>query len=254
MVGVTVITPCLPSGSLYLKEAAHSVAETRKILVDTSLEWILVIDGPGQVEVPKEADLVIEIPRNRGVSVARNYALGHASGKIVVNLDADDMLNPSGVESCIRALEDGHGISWVAANRLLMTGEKTVHWHGDQYWPTGSVAAEWTAPMAFHSNTLVVYREDLLAIGGWPAIGACEDLAVALMLSERGPGLGVKDVLIKYRAWEGQTTSMPNFRYEQLNAYKYIEKTINSLRSISNREPISHPLPLGGIGRLSLGK
>jgi len=138
----------------------------------------------------------------------------------------------------------------VAGNRLLITGERTAHWHERREWDAGAVAAEWSAPMAFHANTLVTRTPLVRRLGGWPGLGACEDLLLALRLGEISAGASMRNVLVEYRAWAGQTTRDPTFRTEQLHAYTFIEGSVNELRHARGRPPVAHPEPLGGLGSL----
>lgn len=244
---LSVVTACLPSASEHLRACADSVSRLRSDLPDIDVDWILALDGPGDVNVPQAVDQLIRLPVRRGVSTARNIALGATRGDYLANLDADDEIVAPGVAAALRELGDT-SLGWVACNRLLTTGERTFHWHGRREWPVGSVAAEWSAPMAFHSNTLIARTELVRRVGGWPGLAACEDLALALRLGEVAHGRSVEDVLIRYRAWELQATKSSTFVQEQTQAYAYIESMINALRDSLGRPAISSPPPMGGKG------
>jgi hypothetical protein len=242
---VSVITACLPKAADYLHEAATSIEKARD---EIDLEWILVLDGPTDEPIPGKPDQLIVMPRQRGVSVARNFGLAKASSPLLTNLDGDDEIDSSGLLAGVEALEHDEALGWVALNRLLTTGEMTVHWHGPKNWKIGEVAETWSAPMAFHSNTLVMRTSEVKKVGGWPALPACQDLALCLLLSERMAGASLSDVLIRYRAWEGQNTASETFRIEQSLAYSYIEDVVTSVRSECGRGVIKGPIPLGGLG------
>lgn len=246
--GVSIVTACLPTASDHLAACAASVAAARAELRDITVEWVVAIDGPGTVRGTEQADLVITLPERRGVSVARNYAFAETTHDFTVVLDGDDEVVAHGIDAAVRRLVDDPSLGWVAANRLLTTGEKTVHWHGERRWERGDVAAEWSAPMAFHSNTLVTRSDLIREAGGWPALSACEDLFLALKLGEIAPGLSIEDVLIRYRAWEGQATRADGFRQEQTLAYGFIESSMNTTRRLLGRPPITSPEPLSGLG------
>jgi glycosyltransferase involved in cell wall biosynthesis len=242
---VSVITACLPKAFDYLAAAAESIERAR---AQVSLEWILVLDGPTDEAVPGKPDHLIVMPRQRGVSVARNFGLAKASSSLLTNLDGDDEIDPKGLTAGIKALEENTALGWVALNRLLTTGEQTVHWHGPKEWEAGEVAETWSAPMAFHSNTLVMRTSEVKKVGGWPALPACQDLALCLLLSERMPGASLEDVLIRYRSWDGQNTASSTFRTEQALAYSYIEDVVSFVRADYGREAVKAPMALGGLG------
>lgn len=243
---VSVVTACLPTASDHLREAAESVGAVRARGVD--VEWILVLDGPETVTPPEAASVVLTLPRRRGVAAARNYGLSAARAPFLACLDADDELVAEGVLAGLQRLRTDDTVGWVAANRILTTGERTIHWHGARAWAPGEVASEWSTPMAFHANTLVVRRALVEALGGWAGLGACEDLMLSLRLGEVSAGASIPEVLIRYRAWEGQTTRHPSFRDEQLLAYRFIEACLNSERAERGRPPVTHPEPRGGWG------
>ncbi|WP_165817912.1 glycosyltransferase [Microbacterium sp. Gd 4-13] len=248
MTTVTVLTPCLPSKADHLEACANSVQRAKDALPALDIEWVLVFDGPGEALAPSVADTVLRVPHQRGVSAARNYGLGASAGSVVIPLDSDDEIDPSGLERAVALLESEADLGWIACNRLLTTGERTFHWHGDRAWEPGQVAAEWSAPMQFHANTLVLRTSLITQIGGWPALGACEDLFLALRLGEISRGASISDVLVHYRAWPGQATRAASFRTEQSLAYDFIERSINDARRLSMRHPIESPRPLGGLG------
>lgn len=249
---ISIVTACLPAAAEHLHVAARSVHRLREELAERRIEWVLVLDGPGDVDIPATTDRVVRLPTRRGVAAARNYALSVVSSELTVCLDADDQIEPAGAAAAAAVLETDPTLGWVAANRLLVTGEKTFHWHGARAWPPGSVAAEWSAPMAFHANTLMVRTALVRRVGGWPALGACEDLLLALRLGEESPGASIEEVLILYRAWEGQTTRAPGFREEQALAYDFIEQSVNAGRAYRGRAPVRHPEPLGGQGSVAV--
>ncbi|MGL5829851.1 MAG: glycosyltransferase family 2 protein, partial [Angustibacter sp.] len=82
----SIITACLPSRSEHLADTAASVRAAKEAM---PLEWVLVIDGPGDV-VAVDADIQLRLPRRCGISAARNVGLANASGDLIVPLDADD--------------------------------------------------------------------------------------------------------------------------------------------------------------------
>lgn len=254
MTSVTIITACLATSADYIKECEASVNRLKNV-TSLNIQWVLVWDGAvNGAPVETTADVVLVLRKQRGVATARNIALTAATGEYLINLDGDDEIDMAGVEEAIKVLEEETELGWVAANRVLTTGEKTVHWHGERDWEVGSVASEWSAPMAFHSNTCVMRTNLIRLVGGWGALGPCQDLFLTLKLSEISPGRSIESILIRYRSWDLQATKGATFREEQLLSYQFIEQSINAIRASYGRATISHPVPLGGLGANPVGQ
>lgn len=88
-----------------------------------NLEIILVDDGSTDssnkiCEQYKTVDPRIQVihQKNQGVSTARNAGLALAAGHYITFADADDLLEPSLLAECIKAIEtgsDGCTVSWI---------------------------------------------------------------------------------------------------------------------------------------------
>jgi glycosyltransferase involved in cell wall biosynthesis len=102
---VSIVIPCYnPSGFLF--EAIASVAAQTY----TSIETILVNDGTDLPEsrmilerAARQVGVYIE-QENRGLAAARNAGFRAARGRFVVPLDADDIIEPGYVATCVAAL------------------------------------------------------------------------------------------------------------------------------------------------------
>lgn len=89
------------------------------------VEVVVVIDGAtdrSQQIAEGYGDLVrVVVQENAGVSAARNTAIEHARGEYIALLDADDIMLPSFVESCLDHLREcGDDHSFVATNSIRM--------------------------------------------------------------------------------------------------------------------------------------
>lgn len=100
---VSVIMPAYNQAQ-YIAEAIESV----KAQTYSNWELAIVDDGsPDNVaEVVKkytESDSRIKFYHtdNHGLSAARNYAVAHTSGSLIIPLDADDVFHPKYVEECV---------------------------------------------------------------------------------------------------------------------------------------------------------
>jgi len=202
---LSLITPVLPGRDRYLAETAASVRAERDDLADNwELEWVLVIDGPGEVAIPDGVSRVIELPLHSGIAAARNIGLVHAAGEWIYPLDGDDLLNPGGLRAVL-----GQAISrrycWIASNRLRIDGSRTPHWHERPHdWPHGALPDYWESPFLFHPGSVLVRRESALAIGGWPALPSNEGMAFILGLGAKYSGRFRPEVITLERDWEGQ--------------------------------------------------
>jgi glycosyltransferase involved in cell wall biosynthesis len=243
----SIVTACLPTRADHLGAAARSVHQARARIAPLRLEWIVVFDGPGLSRAPG-AEQVIVLPKPGGTSIARNAALAVAGGDLVSPLDADDELESAALIRSDLMMRDCT-LDWVAGNRVLLdSGAVTPHWHGERIWAPGELAENWTAPLAFHPNSLIARTEKVLAQGGWPALAVNEDLLLALSLSEAGAGASITEVLTRYRVWSGQEVSAQTYPDMKVAAFVFIEKSINEIRNKYGRSPVKRPLPGGACG------
>jgi glycosyltransferase involved in cell wall biosynthesis len=130
---VSIIIPCYNAGA-YIDEAVRSaLAQTYH-----DLEVVIVDDGSDDCETGDKLEAwersgvqVIHTP-NRGLSVARNTALRHASGELVLPLDADDRIHETYTEKAVAAMDGDKGLGIVYCKASLF-GEKTEPWELPEY-------------------------------------------------------------------------------------------------------------------------
>jgi glycosyltransferase involved in cell wall biosynthesis/GNAT superfamily N-acetyltransferase len=104
---VSVIVPCFNHGR-YLPECLQSIAGQTYAPIET----VVVDDGssdPDTIAVLAEIErhesaTVLRLEENRGPSAARNAAIGRASGRYVLPVDADDLLLPTAVAELVDQL------------------------------------------------------------------------------------------------------------------------------------------------------
>lgn len=253
---LSIITPVLPSKSQWLDETAQSVLTVLDFIAkDVSWhgEWVVVIDGPGQVDLPEDPRIrTIQLPTRSGVAAARTVALSEASGDWVLPVDGDDILHAEGLADLLECVEYRRDISWWAHNRRLLDGQKTVHHiESSRDWLPGQLQEEWRVPFAFHPNSVLVKKSAALACGGWPALQASEDLALVLALNHNFLGRSTIFQVIGYRSWDGQTIAHSDFKDNKPVAFRVIESIVNAGRELNGRKPIVAPSAFGAGGVFS---
>jgi glycosyltransferase involved in cell wall biosynthesis len=171
---ISVVIPYF-NGSRFVGEALESVrAQTL-----APLEVIVVDDGSR----PEEADvldreardcLVVHLPRNRGVSVARNVGIARARGDWIAFLDCDDLWDPRKLEvqmGLVRTNPDCRAIHCGIRNARL---DGTVEVH-----PKGEVSFEdfLVFPCPIFPSATLMERNSLLECGLFdPTMAVCQDL------------------------------------------------------------------------------
>lgn len=221
-------------------------------LAGLRLEWTTVIDGPGHLPPCIQiADNVIRLPSRSGVSSARNTALSAAQAPWVFPLDSDDMVFADGLFSLYSSAV-ASGCGWAAGNRLLTGGARTPHWfESSRLWAPGELAEHWSAPFAFHPNSVILMRSAALQVGGWPAVPASEDMGLILALSELSSGLSDPAAVTAYRVWSEQAVADPSYGQAKAQAFSIISARINELRMREGRPLVDSPSPGGAHGVLA---
>lgn len=103
-----------------------------------SWEWIIVDDGSTQQESIEYLKKIEEIDdrikiyhkQNEGLALGRDYAIKYSKSKYVLPLDADDLIEPTYIETLYFALETNSNATWAYTNSvgfgkyLYLTDEK----------------------------------------------------------------------------------------------------------------------------------
>lgn len=249
MPDIAIITPVLPGTHDWLRDLAQSVRLTREHHPELDLKWLVIWDGPGDhadVDSHLQATgaIVLTQAEHRGEGSARNLALysSHLDDTdFIVPMDADDLLVPDGLARTVADLAAA-GYDWAAANRTLLRGDYTPHWHGARTWSRGEVANTWSSPLAFHPNSIVVTTELARHVGGWPTLPTNADLLFAMLCSEAAEGISVPHVLTRYRVWDRQVTNQDSYLAQKAAAFTHIAETINAARGQAG-ETITAPAP-----------
>jgi hypothetical protein len=234
----------------HLGTTALSVAALRAQLADHGwdVRWHVAVDGDRALtSEPAQADMVMRIGRQVGVSCARNLALSATGGQgWVFRLDGDDELDVAGWTNLVADPAFGSE-AWHPTNLLTGEGGRTAHYFDQpRRWERSAVEEHWTSPLAFHPGNVVVRAELALAVGGWPALRLNEDLAWCFALNALEPGLGLPHVTLRYRRWAKQTVADVSYVQDKAQAYAFITATVNARRSRAGLAPITAPPATAG--------
>jgi glycosyltransferase involved in cell wall biosynthesis len=200
---ISVVIPCYNNGA-HLGETLRSVrAQTRK-----PLEVIVVDDASrddsAAVASTFEEVRLITLPRNSGVSWARNTGLLAARGEMIAWLDGDDLWEPSHLATVAGLLEQ-HPSAGMAFSLTRAFGMFHNVWEPllppfrpvDAFWPS------WQQTVA-QMSTCVVWRENAVALKGFdPTIRGVEDFEFFLRLSRLHPFVCTHEITARYRKHAG---------------------------------------------------
>lgn len=243
-----IITSVLPERSEHLPETVASVKEIlKRPPKGWKVRWRIGVDGPEAI--PAIDHPYMRFTRPMGASRVRNALAQGSDADYLLNLDGDDLIDPMGV----RTMLEDQGIQeyrWVSANLLLINGAETSHWVSrEREWKAGELAGAWVSPFPFHPGTLLMERELVVEVGGWPDMETNEDLALTLLLSERASGFSTTYPILRYRIWEAQTTSRQKYARQKMAAFRKTELIINQERVKQGRHEVVAPIPGPASGR-----
>lgn len=221
---VSVIIPCYKQ-SVYLADAIDSVR--KQTFCD--YEIIVVNDGNNELETKKihlmvkrfgRSDIrVIDIEKNSGLSNARNVGARAARGEWLTFLDADDMLEPTYLEECLKTV----------------FGKPKKYAYTDFfYWWTGKKQPEdlvykeateysfwWLLVKRTWLANIVIHKSAFDASGGYKDVmsrfGGYEDWELCITLGELGiEGVRVPKPLVKWRQYSKDQMHNDSLRKQQL--------------------------------------
>jgi GT2 family glycosyltransferase len=228
---VTIISPCFNQGRF-----VESTIASVRLQTDRRWELIVVDDGSSDQSVAVattagEGDArvsVLEMP-HRGVSHARNAGLARASAasRYLLFLDADDVLEPSMLESFVRELDSDprlsmvHGLlSFIDETGRTLPGTPGMHprrvpdrWRvrelqdADRETPFASILAL----AGIIPSCSVMRRSAFVAVGGWDETfgQGFEDTDLFLRLALHGPIHQIPERLVCHRRHAGQASEEP---------------------------------------------
>ena len=195
---VSIITPYYNVGEVF--------AETVRCVQRMSyqhLEWIIVDDGstnPGslaQLAALAASDSRVRVIKqtNQGPATARNHAVRVARGRYLLQLDADDLVEPTFVEKALWLMETQPQFAACSAHNVTF-GVRTLLWnHGFQ-------AYEANFQENFVTSQAMIRRDAYVRAGGYDEsiVHGHEDWDFWLNLAEAGLwGYTIPEHLTWYR-------------------------------------------------------
>lgn len=192
---VSVIMPCYNDGQ-YIKEAIESVKkQTYK-----NIELIVIDDGSDDevtINILKnlDKDIVLLKTNHLRPAGARNYGIEHASGKYIMPVDSDDVIDATYIEKAVNVIEADPKIGVVYCEADLF-GEKTGKWDLPKY----------TFEKMLLDNivfvTALFYKEDWQRVGGFNTSmdAGMEDYDFWISILELGKEIyQIPEILFHYR-------------------------------------------------------
>lgn len=114
----------------YLAETISSVLDS----TSSNFEVVIVDDGSTDDSqkvafafAEKDSRIRFFVQKNSGASVARNHAIRMATGKYILPLDADDLIEKEYIEKAAEVLENHQNVKLVVS-RSVFFGEKQGEW------------------------------------------------------------------------------------------------------------------------------
>lgn len=204
-IDVSVIIPAFNAAAT-IERALDSV----RAQADVSVEVIIINDGSSDntAEVverairPGEPVQLIHMPKNSGVSAARNAGLRLARGKYVAFLDADDIWLPGKLRKQIDAIQRNPAITLVSCNSQMTAPDGRALKEGHVNRPPVQGPDAWKTLLVYNflpTPTVLSYTSLVQELGGFDenlAVG--EDLDLWIRLGTRGHIVALPEILINY--------------------------------------------------------
>jgi hypothetical protein len=212
---VSVIIPCYGQAEFLEEAVASVVAQTW-----TDWEIVIVDDGSPDDTAQTARRLVAQHPNrriqllsqpNQGVSVARNNGIAISTGRYILPLDADDMIQPQMLERTVALLESNRSVSIAYTDWQVVGATSSILRAGP--WELASMCVVNRIPYCS------LYRRGVwAATGGYnPKQGLWEDFDFWLACIERGvQAERVAEPLFLYRARPGTRSDDAEPRRAQL--------------------------------------
>ena len=204
-VQVSVIIPAFNAADTIVRAIDSVRSQTAR-----SLEIIIIDDGStdttievatANIRVGENIQL-IKMPKNSGVSAARNAGISIAKGKFLAFLDADDIWLPQKLSKQIEVMEKDPTITLVSCNSQLISEAGVPMKEGHINRPPVEGFDAWKTLLIYNfipTPTVLTYTFLVKEMGGFDeALAVGEDLDLWIKLGLRGKVIVLKEILINY--------------------------------------------------------
>lgn len=198
-VKVTVLMSVYNTNLEILKEAIESIFnQTYK-----EYEFLIINDGSknGEIELIKSYNdsrvKIINNEKNLGLEKSLNKGLQKANGEYIVRMDTDDISHIDRIEKQLEFIEKNPQYS-IVSSRVNYFDENGIYGNSKRHGEVKKEDLLFGNPFAH--PTMIIKKEDILKIGGYPLYRRCEDYAMVINLYAKGyKGYVFNDILLDYR-------------------------------------------------------
>jgi len=245
------------NASLYIREAIQSVLD------QTFHDFELIVYDDGSSDrtstiVGEFIDPRIQLisgTHNKGITHARQVALGAARGKYVAILDSDDVAFPSRLEKQFQFLEANPDVVLCGGNAVVIDegGNTTTQGLIPAYRPE-ELKVKLFFSNIFVNSTVMYRREEVLALGGYRGRALAEDYDLFVRLANVYEiGMLAKDYFVRYRLHSNNTSLIKE--KELIGHVREIRRDQLALIGVANIEtylPTFEALTRGQLKNLSI--
>lgn len=144
-----------------------------------------------------ERIIVIKNKKNYGLAKSLNEGIKKSKGIYIIRMDTDDIMMPDRIKKQVGFAEQHPEYAIISGRYILFDGEKECGIVGV---PGEKNKGDLLSGTPFAHPTLIIRKDALSKIHGYPSYERCEDYAMELGLYISGyKGYVMDDVLIKYR-------------------------------------------------------
>lgn len=209
---VSVVTAVDVAGSTHLDDAYRSLC-LQELPEGWSLQWCVGSYGLGVLNrryLERDERIRYNLTFASSPAAARNVALAHAAGDVIVVLDPDDLLLPGALHGFIEVFSSQARVMWAAGRTQLLYSDGNTGPYVEPLRP-GIIAPGWlydyrrrhraSTPCPLHPRHIAVRRGVLLSMGGWPAFPDGVDELLLYAVAEVHPGFALDANTHQYRRW-----------------------------------------------------
>ena len=216
-----------------------------------SLEIVVIDDGSKDETVNVvSADIrtgenirLIQMPRNSGVSAARNAGIKVSRGRYLAFLDADDIWLPEKLRKQIEVMNQDPRITLVSCNSQLISESGQPLKEGHRNRPPKEGYDAWKTLLTYNfipTPTVLTYTALVREMGGFDeSLAVGEDLDLWIKLGLRGKIVVLKDILINYYDSAGSLMKRHGSQTGQI-VVPMLEKHIAEQKSKLTNSEIRH--------------